>query len=185
MRRKFNERNENDFDRIRGFTKFLQCGRMGVNKVNVLEGNKKVDPTETHFAVSNLIFLKKATRKLKGEGKYKIRPPSADCAGNGISIEIHGDAGGIVTKSGSRAQIGICGFLRKQITEKNKNDEDQHGIAVPWVSNKSHTVSTSSSAWGAQALFYCFDMNRTSKGILSELLFGHIRGGNTNIFGRR
>ena len=42
---------------------------------------------------------------------------------NEITIEVHCDAGQILTKNGSRAQIGICGFFRKQITEQTKNEE--------------------------------------------------------------
>ena len=38
-----------------------------------------------------------------------------------IAIGIHCDAGRILTKTGSRAQIGICVFfLRKQIKEQTK-----------------------------------------------------------------
>ena len=66
--------------------------------------------------------------------------------GSEIATEIHGDAGKILTKAGSRAKIGICGFLRKQITEQTKNVEYQHGVDVSCVSNKSPGVTTSSFA---------------------------------------
>ena len=39
-------------------------------------------------------------------------------------------------------------FLGKQITEPAKNEKPQQGIAVPWVSNKSPRVATSSFEWG-------------------------------------
>ena len=64
--------------------------------------------------------------------------------GGGVAIEIHCGAGKILTKAGSRAQIGICGFLRKRITGETKNTAYQHGIAVSWVINKSPRDSTSS-----------------------------------------
>ena len=37
-----------------------------------------------------------------------------------IATETHCDAGRILAKTGSRAQIGICGFLRKHITDQAK-----------------------------------------------------------------
>ena len=63
-----------------------------------------------------------------------------------IPIEIHCDAGQILTRAGSKEQIGICGFLRKQIAEQTKNDEFQQGITISCVSNKSPRVATSSFA---------------------------------------
>ena len=44
---------------------------------------------------------------LKGEGKYQIKFPCMDWAEEEIEIEAHCDAGQILTKTGSRAQLGI------------------------------------------------------------------------------
>ena len=79
----------------------------------------------------------------------------------------------ILTKAGSRSQIGICGFLRKRLTEKTKNVEYQYGIALSCVGNKSPRVATSSYS-GVHALFNGFDMSRMLKGILAELTVGDI-----------
>ena len=91
---------------------------------------KKADASKTHFAVENLPPLRKATRKLKGEGKYQIRFPSMDWAEEDLEIEAHCDAGQILTKAGSRAQIGIFGFTRNKITEQSKNQKFHTGIAI-------------------------------------------------------
>ena len=64
-------------------------------------------------------FTKNAIREIKGEGSYEIKSPSADRGEKEIAIGIHCDAGGILTKTGSRSQIGFCVF-RKQITDKRK-----------------------------------------------------------------
>ena len=50
----------------RVFSEFLQVGKKDVNKVKHLKGNKKTEPSETHFTAANLIFPKKAIRKLEG-----------------------------------------------------------------------------------------------------------------------
>ena len=78
-----------------------------------------------------------------------------------------------MTKAGSRAQIGTCGFLRKKITDQAENVEFRKGIDVSCVSNESRRVPTSSFAVAIQAV-YGFEMSRMSKGLLSELLFGDI-----------
>ena len=100
--------------------------------------------------------MKKSIRKLKGEGKYQIKFPSMDWAEEDIEIAAHCDAGQILTKTGSRDQIGICGFIRSKIKETNKNENFHTGIAISWSSSKSHRVSTSSYAGELQALFYGF-----------------------------
>ena len=99
-----------------------------------------------------------------------------DCwlGGEEIASEIHFDAGKIPTEAGSRARIGICGFLRKQTTEKTKNVEYRQGIAVSWVSNASHRASTSSYAVEIQALFYGLGMARMLKGLLAELMLANV-----------
>ena len=60
---------------------------------------------------------------MKGEGAYKIKFPIIDWGEKEIAIEIHGDAGQILTRAGNRAQIGICGFTRKQNFKKTDADE--------------------------------------------------------------
>ena len=91
---------------------------------------------------------------MKGGGAFGINFPSVDWKEKEIAIEIHCDAGQILTKNGSKAQIGICGFMRKQITEQTKNDDFQKGIAISWVINKSPRVATSSFAGEIQAVFF-------------------------------
>ena len=69
---------KDDFAHMPGFSKFMRGRQKDVNKVNLLKKNKKIDPSKTHFTVQNLIFSKKAIRKLKGEGAYKIKSESVD-----------------------------------------------------------------------------------------------------------
>ena len=110
-----------DHEHIPGLAKFTAERRKDVIKVNLPVKSKKIDPSKTHFTVQNIIFSQKAIRELKGEGACEIKPPIVGRGENEIAIEIHCDAGKILTKTGSRAQIGICVFLRKQITERTKN----------------------------------------------------------------
>ena len=58
------------------------------------------------------------------------KTPERRLGGNEIAIKIHCVAGAILTTTGSRAQIVICGFPTKQITEKAKNVEYRQGIVV-------------------------------------------------------
>ena len=89
--------------------------------MNLFKKPKNADTSKTHFKVGNLLLLKKAIRKkLKDGGKYQIRFPSMDWAEEDLEIEAHCDAGQILTKTGSRAQIGICGFIRTKITEQKQ-----------------------------------------------------------------
>ena len=81
-----------------------------------------------------------------------------------------------MTKTGSRAQIGICGFSRVSITEKTANVEFQQGIDVSWLSNKIPRVPTSSYDGETQALFYGSGMGMVLKCLLSELTFGNMGG---------
>ena len=100
-----------------GFKDFLLENPKEANKVNLFKKEKETDTSKTHFTVENLLFLRKAIRKLKGGGKYQTKFPSMDWAEEDIEIEVHCDDGQILTKAGSRAQIGICGFIRNKITE--------------------------------------------------------------------
>ena len=93
-----------------------------------------------------------------------------------ISLEIHCDAGQILTKAGNRDQIGICGFLRNQKGNVSDGKEFQPGVSVSWVGSKSPRVTTTKESGGIQAVFYGFDMARMLKGLLSELMFGNIGG---------
>ena len=92
--------------------------------------------------------MKKAIWKLKGGRTYQIKFRIADWGENEIAIEIHCDAGEILTEAGSRAKIRNCGFLRKQLADETNNVEYRRGIAVSWVSNESPRVSTSSYSGG-------------------------------------
>ena len=91
-----------------------------------------------------------------------------------IAIEIHCDAGRILTRAGNRAQIGICGFATKQNFKKTDVAEFHQGVEISWAGNKSPRVTTSEEAGATQAVFYGFDMARMLKGLLSELLVGNI-----------
>ena len=57
---------------------------------------------------------------MKGEGKYQIKFPSVDWAEEDVEIDIHCDAGRILTKTGRRPQLGIRGFVTNKINEKSK-----------------------------------------------------------------
>ena len=108
-----------------------------------------------------------------------------DWGGVEIAIEIQCDAGHILTKTGRRAQIGICGFSRKQITDDTKNVEFQQGNAVSWAVNKSPMASTSSYDGAMQERFYGLDFARMSKCLLEELTFRKYVGGNTDLRPKR
>ena len=85
---------------------------------------------------------------------YKIMSPSVDWGGNGIAIEIHCGAGQILTEAGSRAQIGICAFSRRQITWRTKNVEFRQVIDVSWVINESPRVEASSFAGDTSSVLW-------------------------------
>ena len=88
-----------DYCHIPGFLDFQQEEGKGVHKVQRLEESiKEEDEGNTDYTVRNLILIKKAIRKLKGEWAFEINPPSVDWGKNEIAIEIHCDAGQILTK---------------------------------------------------------------------------------------
>ena len=91
-----------------------------------------------------------------------------------IAIEIHCDAGQILTKAGNRAQIGLFGFMRKRKLNFSDENEFHQGVAISWDSSKSPMVTTSKESGVIKTVFYGFDMDRMLKGILEELLFGNI-----------
>ena len=72
------------------------------------------------------------------------------------------------------AQIDIPGFSGMQITEETKNLEYRQCIAALRVNSIGPRVSTSSYSGEIQALYYCFDVARMRKALLSELLFCNI-----------
>ena len=111
---------QGDFEHITGFRNFAEKKSGDANKVNLPRQSKKADKSKTHFAVANLIFLKKAITKLKGERKYRIKFPSANWAEEDIEIEIHCGAGRILTNANSRDQLGIFGFIETKSMRKNK-----------------------------------------------------------------
>ena len=90
-----------------------------------------------------------------------------------LEIEVHCDDGRILTKAGSRAQIGICGFIRNKITEQSKSRQFRTGVAISWPSSNSPRAAKSSYAGGIQALFYGFDTARFPKEMLAGFLFGN------------
>ena len=74
---------------------------------------KKVGKSKTHFAAWDLLYLRKAIRKLKSDGAFAIMPPSLARGGGEIATEVHCDARNILTKCVSRSKIGILGSKRK------------------------------------------------------------------------
>ena len=58
----------NDFEHMPGFKDFLLGNSKEASKVNLFKKPKKVDTSKTHFAVANLLPLKKAIEKLKCGG---------------------------------------------------------------------------------------------------------------------
>ena len=103
---------------------------------------------ENAFRGTKFGIFEKGDSEVGRGGAYEIRFIIVDRGGNEIAIGIHCDAVRILTKAGSRSQIGICGFLRKQITGPPKNVEFRQRIDVSWVSNESPRVSTSSFSGG-------------------------------------
>ena len=136
-----------------GYRWLLSKNQSGANKVNLLKKIRR-SPNENAVYGRHLIFLKKAMGKLKGEWGYRFEFPIVDWAGGEIAIVIHFDAGGILTKTGSMAQIGISGFLANRATDETKNLEPRKCIAVSRAGNKSHAVSTFSCAREVQAFVF-------------------------------
>ena len=55
----------------------------------------------------NLLYLKEVTHKLKPDVGIATKFPSLAWGEEGIAIGAHCDDGSIMTKNGSRAQIGV------------------------------------------------------------------------------
>ena len=127
---------------------------------------RRPTPVENAFYFEVSYFHGEGHRGIKRG--YRLKSPTEDLAENEIAIAMHCDAGGILPNTGSRAEIGICVFLGKQITENTKNVEYHHGTEVSWLSIEIPWAPTSSYAWGggAHALFYGFDMARMMEGLL-------------------
>ena len=83
-----------------------------MNKVNLRRKNKKKDNSITHFKVRYFIYLGKAIRELKSGCGIAIKP-NGGMGGNEFAIEAHCDAGGIMGKKGSMAQIRILAFSKE------------------------------------------------------------------------
>ena len=86
-------------------------------------------------------------------GKYQTKSPIVDWGREDIEIEIRRDAGRILTKAGSRAQVGIRGFIRNKISGEVKIEEFHCGIAIPRSISKSSRVETYSYAGGSNRCF--------------------------------
>ena len=67
----------------------------------------------THFEVQNLPRVSNDTHKLKSGGGITIKSPIVDWAEGGISIEVHCDAWGIMTKKGSTSRISNFRFPKQ------------------------------------------------------------------------
>ena len=109
-----------------------------------------------------------------GRGLAELNPHVLIGAGAGSRSQHTARRGKYRPKRAVGRKLGMCGFLRKQITETTKNVEYEQGIAVSWVSNKSPRAPTSSFAVEIQSMFYGFDMDRMLKGLLAALLFANI-----------
>ena len=121
------------------------------------------------------MIFKKGNSKIEGRRRISNQMSKHGSAREKeIAVGIHCDAGQILTRAGNRAQIGICGFVRKQNFKKTDVEEFHQGVAISWVINKIPRVITSEEAGGIQAVFYGFDMAMMLKGLLSELLFGNV-----------
>ena len=140
--------------------------------MNLLKKIRRLQHQNT-FCGGGSYFDEKAIRTLNGEEKYQIEFTSTDYEKE-IAIEIHRCAVGILTKTGSMEQIGICGFSRNHITDETKHLERQQGTALSWVGNESPRAPTAIYAVGAHVLFYGFDMATMSNGHLAELIFGNM-----------
>ena len=121
--------------------------------------------------------------ELKGGCGYRIEFPIVDRDGNEMAIEIHFDAGRILTKSGSRAQIGIFGFLRMQITVKAKNLARRRVIATSRLV-ESPMVSTSMYAENAIGVLW-FRHGEDVERDVGRINLWEYGGINTNICSKR
>ena len=74
--------------------------------------SKKDGKSKKHLKVRNLLFSKKAIRRLKLVGGITIGPPLKIMGGTQLRLGRICGAGVISTKAGWRAEIGIFGFLR-------------------------------------------------------------------------
>ena len=134
-----------DFERTPGFRDSPMVNRPNLNKLNLLKKMRRF---------SHQKHILRCDKKLKGERKYKIKSPIVDREEQEIAISIHCDeGGGILTKTGSLAQIGTRGIPWMEITDGTKNVENQQCIAVSWAGNKIPRVSTSSCAGGYRRYF--------------------------------
>ena len=111
---------------------------------------------------------------MEGDGEYQIKFPIMGWGEKEIAIEIHRDAGQILTKAGNRAPIGICRFMRKRKLDLFEVGGFRQGVEISWVSKKSPMVTTSKEAGAIQEVSYGFDMALMLKGLFSELFFGNI-----------
>ena len=77
-------------------------------------------------------------------------------------------------KQGAGPKSESVVFFSETDYREIKNGEFQQWVSVSWVSGESPRVATSSFAGEIQAVFYGFDMARTLKGLMAELIFGNI-----------
>ena len=107
----------------------------GVNNVKFPAKEGGDGESKIRLTVQNLILLKTAIMEIKGEWSYEIKFPCADWGEREIAIGIHCDAGEILTKTGSRSQIGIC-FFAETDYRTNKMKNFRNWVSVSWVINK-------------------------------------------------
>ena len=97
-----------------------------------------------------------------------------DLGENGISIEVHCDAGEIMPKMGIKAQIGISGAFRRKVI--NGEDKDMTYVECVPISRPigdSHTAATSGYAGEIQALPHGFDTALFLKSVSSGFILGN------------
>ena len=120
--------------------------------------------------------------ELKGEWAYGVNFPSLDWRwwwwGSEIAIGVHRDSGKILAKTGSRAQVGICGFLRNRLLSKPKTRGFHRRIAISWISNKSPRDAASSFSVEVRAWFR---YGNGVKGSVSRITFWKHGGGGPHI----
>ena len=98
---------KNDFEHMPSFRKFYKrISRMPIRRA--FWGKRESRPIADKFHGREFVISEKGDPEINGG--YQIKSPSVDWAVSEIAIEIHFADGKILTKTGRRAQIGICGF---------------------------------------------------------------------------
>ena len=114
----------------------------------------------------DLLYLQNASLELKSDGRITRQAACLDWEDGAIAIEVRRDSGDIMANKSSTAQIGICGFLSKSITDDAKNPENHDGIPAAWSRVGVHRVATSSYSGSIHAIFYGCDTSLCPRGMV-------------------